>query len=113
MCNHFYTYNHFFNYMLQWKLIFDQVGYVINQYVPELYGFELFKDTHILWIYDDSLESLDGFEKYVNLTSIRLHRFNDSLIPISKLPIKKLHMNDFTQSLEPLTGNSTLEELLL
>lgn len=30
--------------------IFEQVGYIVNQYVPEMYECPIFKNTHILWI---------------------------------------------------------------
>ncbi len=30
------------------KFMFDQIGYIINEYVPDLYKYDLFKYSHIL-----------------------------------------------------------------
>lgn len=53
--------------------IFTQVGSIINEYVPELYRYELFKDTDILSIIDDYRPNiLTGLQKYKNLKFLHI-----------------------------------------
>ncbi len=53
--------------------LFDQIGYIINEYVPELYKLELFKSEHILYIIENST-NIDNF-KYVNLKYLKMKYF--------------------------------------
>jgi len=55
--------------------LFDQVGFIINQYVPELYRCKIFKDSHIICIKEDYLtlrtpECVEDFEIFENLKKI-------------------------------------------
>jgi hypothetical protein len=86
--------------------IFDQVGYIINEYVPELYQLDLFKNTHILSIIDTQIKSsIEDFKKYVNLKNLDLKNFNGSLEPLRGIQIKQLWLNRFNGDLQPLTSS--------
>ncbi len=77
------------------KCVFDQVGYIINQYVPELYKFEMFQNTHIIEIIDHESTSIQGFEKYINLKYLTMSKFNDDLTPLINTQLEKLNMSSF------------------
>jgi hypothetical protein len=53
--------------------VFNQVGYIINMFVPELYKSDIFKNEHIISTFDDCAESVAGFEKYTKLCNIRMN----------------------------------------
>lgn len=82
--------------------IFEQVGYIINQYVPEIYQFELFKNQHIIAITDHTLKSVQGFDKYINLKRLESWSFNGDLEPLKGLALQEIDFSSFTGSLEPL-----------
>lgn len=82
--------------------VFNCVGYIINEYVPNMYKCDLFKDTHILSIVDEQVESIVGFEKYTNLKKIKISKFNSDLTPLQNCPIHEIWMDNFTGDLTPL-----------
>ena len=92
--------------------VFDQVGFIINEYVPELYRSDVFKNTHILTIVDDEIKlSIEGFEKYVNLKNLDMENFNGSLEPLEGIGIQQLWMNSFNDNVSPLKLNTRLKLL--
>jgi len=81
------------------KRVFDQVGYIINGYVPELYKFSMFKRSHILSIDDDTSQSISHFKKYINLKKIKMDNYNGILTPLQNLKIQEISMNQFRGNL--------------
>jgi len=85
------------------KRVFDQVGYIINKYVPELYKSNLFKDSHIIEIVEnDIMASTKGFEKYVNLKYLTMNKFTGILSPLKNTQLQELHMPIFMGCLTPI-----------
>lgn len=78
----------------------------LNEYVPELYQLDLFKNIHILSIIDTQIKSsIEDFKKYVNLKNLDLKNFNGSLEPLRGIQIKQLWLNRFNGDLQPLTSS--------
>src|SRR5438552_2548767 len=86
------------------KQVFSQVVYLINEYVPALYKFNMFSYSHIISISDASYssESIKYFKKYTNLKKIKMNNYDDTLEPLKDLRIQEISMNRFTGDLTPL-----------
>jgi hypothetical protein len=92
------------------KSVFNQVGYIINQYVPEMYKLKLFNNSHIIWINDDNSITLEGFEKYFNLKKLRMDKFvgsYDDLKILSGIHLEEIAMPMTSSSLIASTIPST------
>ena len=91
--------------------IFSQVGYIINQLVPELYDHQLFLDDQIIAI---DCPRIKDFSSYKNLKKITLSNIDNkgSLISIASCKqLTELHMNNFTGSIDSLVSCKKLTEL--
>lgn len=66
------------------NIVFDQVGYIINQYVQEMYKSDIFKETYIISIVDNNLMTVEGFEKYTRLKKLEMKYLIGNLDPLSK-----------------------------
>lgn len=82
------------------NLVFDQVGYLINQYVPELYECCLFKYDHVLWISDCTTSQLDydHIQLYKNLKKIIMNNYQQSLGFLENIKLEEIEMELFTDS---------------
>ena len=98
------------NCMKKIRDVFDQVGYIINQYVPELYKFYLFKGTHIISIIDEDSKHAQGFEKYTNLKYLVMDSFEGNLSPFAHCPLLEIRMLSFNGDLSPL-GDCPLQKI--
>ncbi len=90
--------------------IFDQVGYIINQYVPELYKFEMFREKHIIYIIDEDSKKAQGFEKYINLKYLVMDVFEGDLSPFALCPLLEIQMRCWDGDLTPL-ANCPLQKI--
>ncbi len=89
--------------------VFDQVGYIINQYVPELYKCKIFKDLHIMHVVDDDeMETLEGFECFDNLKKITLNQYNGQLTHLKGIKLHEITMDNFEGDLSPLSMASLI-----
>ncbi len=107
--------------------VFYQIGYIINEYVPELYKFELFEKNHILSIHMNNVESsTHGFDfknlnrlvvtsdcfhftsNFINISKLQyvsIENFSgNNLLPLTGAPLLALKLGEFRGDLTPLQG---------
>ena len=86
--------------------VFRQVGYIINEYVPDLYNSELFPFDQVLNIVDsDDLFTEEMLSKYINIRSLRMSFLSNDISGIQKLKsLKNVDLPMYTGCLESLIG---------
>src|SRR5438105_13455581 len=91
--------------MNKMESLFEQLGHLVNEYVPELYRSEIFKHKQIYSIEDKKAKSIDGFEKYINLRRIVMVWFTGSLHPLTNLRLRDIRMQHFNGDLSPINDH--------
>ena len=78
-----------------------------------MYWCWLFPDKQIMHIVDNVLKSVQGFEKYVNLKSLKMSSLNKNsdLSSISGLALREIILRNYNDDLSPLTGMMSLQKI--
>jgi len=102
-------------------ILFNQVGYIINEFVPEYYRSELFHFSHILSIETNDISNLHIYHNLRSLTitgtimninaliglslqTINTRSFKGDLSPLNGMSIQTIYMYSFNGDLIPLKG---------
>jgi hypothetical protein len=70
--------------------VFAQVGYIINQFVPELYWVPWIPDSHVLSVITTEKYNIKFIERYKNLKILIAPNFVGRLCPLRELYVREI-----------------------